>query len=242
MRTSARILISLAVVIVVLGALNLWTEWGQKDFSVDADAVGAWAFLAVSCLVVGVVLNALSKAGEPPVEVAAETPYDDETGGPGTPLCPSCLAPAEPRQHFCSECGAPLTSHAEIDPLGRIYSMGDTFRKAAASPRRRIVLIGMWCIFAIPMILFVFVLEAVVFQTVDGRVVNDDGLVVWNETRRCLAPLTLGRVLYITSILGIALLYGAIVIKTTRNFFRKQKEPGTDAADAKITENTEADE
>ena len=225
MRTSARILISLAVVIVVLGALNLWTEWGQKDFSVDADAVGAWAFLAVSCLVVGVVLNALSKAGEPPVEVAAETPYDDETGGPGTPLCPSCLAPAEPRQHFCSECGAPLTSHAEIDPLGRIYSMGDTFRKAAASPRRRIVLIGMWCIFALPL---VFVVMALVSELskLGGR---GQG---W----------TLPRVLQLSLLIGVTLLYSAIVIKTTWNFFRKQEEPDADAADAKITGNTEADE
>ena len=242
MRTSARILISLGVAAGLFGALVLWTEWGQRSFRPDADLTGAfWLFLAACCLVFGFVLNAFQESGEPSAEPADDEPEDEEVDDPGTALCPSCLAPAERLQHFCSECGSPLTSHAEIDPLGRIYSMGDTFRKAAASPRRRIVLIGMWWIFAVPLVFVVIGLVVVLGQRADVSMPGDSGLVDWNEMSRPPAPWTLSRILQLSLLIGIAVLYGAIVIKTTRNYFRKKQTPDRTAMDAKSTENIEAD-
>jgi len=64
-----------------------------------------------------------------------------------TQICPNCLTPNEPIQHFCVRCRTPLTSHAAIDPLGQVYSAGDTYRKAAARPAKLTSLIGMWLIF-----------------------------------------------------------------------------------------------
>ena len=248
MRTSARILISLAVVIVVLGALNLWTEWGQKDFSVDADAVGAWAFLAVSCLVVGVVLNALSKAGEPPAEAADETPGDDEADGPGTPLCPSCLAPTERLQDFCDECGSPVSSHAEIEPVGQMRSIGCMVSKAATGPPRRIVMIGMWCIFALSLGLCIWGIVLVLNQQADLSMQGETGsveLVEWNEwihrPEPAPAPWTLTRILGLSMLIGFLALYAAILTKTTRNYFRKKQTLDIDSADAKTVENIEVD-
>src|ERR1700722_13210087 len=68
-------------------------------------------------------------------------------------ICPNCFTPNSEREHFCRKCGTPLTSAAVPDPLGQIYSEGDTYRKAIASPTKPIVLIGMWLIFG-PMALF----------------------------------------------------------------------------------------
>jgi hypothetical protein len=62
-------------------------------------------------------------------------------------LCPHCLARNTEDRHFCVQCATPLTAHAAIDPLGRIYATGDTYRKAIASPRKPIVVIGMWLLF-----------------------------------------------------------------------------------------------
>jgi len=242
MRTSSRILISLAVAIVVFGALSLWTEWGQKDFSVDADAIGAFAFLAVICLVVGVVLNALSKAGEPPVEAADETPGDDEADGPGTPLCPSCLAPAKLLQHFCSECGSPMTSHAAIDPLGQVYSMGDTFRKAATGPRRLAVLIGMWCIFGPLLIGCIITLTVALNRPPEFSIIEEGSeLVDWGEAPPAPARWTPASILKVVVVIGFLVLNAAILIKTTRNYFRKRQASGSDADDAENTENIEVD-
>jgi hypothetical protein len=59
------------------------------------------------------------------------------------PLCPSCLTPAELNQHFCMKCWTPLTSQAEIDPLGQIYAMGDMYWKLTRGPSKPIVMVGL---------------------------------------------------------------------------------------------------
>lgn len=228
MRMSARILISLGVASGLFGALVLWTEWGQRSFRPDADSTGAFAiFIAVCCMILGFVVNAFSKI--------AATPTDDdveEADDPGMPLCPSCLAPTEALQHFCAECGSPLTSHAEIDPIGRIYSMGDTFRKAAASPQRRIVLIGMWCIFALPLVWCVWLIVLLLDPPAGVSVQGEISAAEWNELMRRPAPWTLTRVFQLLMLIGITVLYAAIVIKTTLNYFHKKETPDHAAKDA----------
>jgi predicted amidophosphoribosyltransferase len=72
---------------------------------------------------------------------------DAEDTGPV--VCPNCLAENSTLEHFCHQCGAPLTSHAVTDPMGQVYSEGDTFRKAIEYPRKPIVVVGMWLIWVI---------------------------------------------------------------------------------------------
>lgn len=63
------------------------------------------------------------------------------------PLCPNCLAANEPSAHFCVKCGAPLTSHAAIDPMGQVYAQGHIYRQAVGRPASALVLLGVWLIF-----------------------------------------------------------------------------------------------
>lgn len=69
-----------------------------------------------------------------------------ESESDGPVVCPNCLAGNRVDEHFCHQCNTPLTSHAEIDPVGSIYAQGDTYRKAIANPVKPIVVIGMWLI------------------------------------------------------------------------------------------------
>ena len=73
-----------------------------------------------------------------------------------TPLCPHCLQPISPMDHFCPKCWGPVTAHASIDPLGQVYSAGRAYRQAISGKPRLAVLVGMWLIFgpAIPCMLF----------------------------------------------------------------------------------------
>jgi len=68
-------------------------------------------------------------------------------------VCPSCVTVNGEHQHFCRECGTPLTSLSVIDPVGHIYATGDTYRKAMNHPTSLIVVIGTWLIFG-PGVLF----------------------------------------------------------------------------------------
>jgi hypothetical protein len=62
-------------------------------------------------------------------------------------VCPHCMANNDETACFCHFCLTPLRSHAEIDPMYRIYSEWNTYRKAIAAPTRLITVIGMWLIF-----------------------------------------------------------------------------------------------
>ncbi len=69
------------------------------------------------------------------------------------PLCPQCMNINETSDHFCRKCGAPISSYATIDPIGRIWAEGYFYRQAVWHPRSAIVVIGIWMIF-LPTILF----------------------------------------------------------------------------------------
>ncbi len=62
-------------------------------------------------------------------------------------VCPHCLEPIERFDHFCPHCGGPVTAHASIDPLGRIYAAGRAYQRATSVCNHWIVLLGMWPIF-----------------------------------------------------------------------------------------------
>jgi len=62
-------------------------------------------------------------------------------------LCISCLAPNEPLAHFCTKCGAPLSSYASTGFLESAFAEGAVYRAAVERPRRLIVVLGIWLIF-----------------------------------------------------------------------------------------------
>lgn len=62
-------------------------------------------------------------------------------------LCLSCVFPNEPSAHFCSKCGAPLSSYAATGPFEQLFAEGHIYRQAAERPRRLIVVLGIWLIF-----------------------------------------------------------------------------------------------
>lgn len=61
-------------------------------------------------------------------------------------VCLTCGEPNGPDRNFCSECGAPLTSHAVNDAFDTIRAEGWVYRKAQNSPRSMIVVVGIWMI------------------------------------------------------------------------------------------------
>jgi hypothetical protein len=64
-------------------------------------------------------------------------------------LCLSCLNPNSPGTHFCSDCGAPLSSYAATGPFELLFADGYVYRNAAERPSKAIVLLGMWLIFGL---------------------------------------------------------------------------------------------
>src|SRR5215831_8300147 len=67
-------------------------------------------------------------------------------------VCPACGRPAEPGQHICDRCGAPMTPYANVDPVMGIMARGFAAHKATTDPQKPIVVIGMW-LWMLPMFL-----------------------------------------------------------------------------------------
>jgi len=64
-------------------------------------------------------------------------------------LCLNCLSPNPPETHFCSDCGAPLSSYAATGPFELLFAEGHVYRNAAEKPSKPVVLFGMWLIFGL---------------------------------------------------------------------------------------------
>ena len=67
-------------------------------------------------------------------------------------VCPSCLSSNATRAVFCTGCGAPLGLISTIDPFQSTQAEGFAYRSAVDGAPSRVVLIGMWLIFAPPAI------------------------------------------------------------------------------------------
>ena len=64
------------------------------------------------------------------------------------PLCLTCLEKNSTEAHFCTQCGAPMTSYACSGPFEYTRAQGHLCREAAERPRRLLVVVGVWLIFA----------------------------------------------------------------------------------------------
>ncbi|MFT4691779.1 MAG: hypothetical protein ACI9OD_004005 [Limisphaerales bacterium] len=63
-------------------------------------------------------------------------------------ICFQCMEANVVGSHFCAGCGAPLSSYASTAPFESIFAQGHVFRRAIEQPQRRIVMIGLWVLFA----------------------------------------------------------------------------------------------
>lgn len=144
--------------------------------------------------------------------------------------CPNCLTANLSIAHFCRRCVTPLTSHAEIDPIGRIYSMGDTYRKACHQPYKLIILIGMWLIFGgqIPFLLMEFWGQ---IQQIFNPNYYEYKLfeLITSTTQKHDYFATIAAML-MSSLVNILCL--AILFKVTKNYLRLRKQTNVSLADA----------
>ncbi len=180
---------------------------GREMFGVEYETVAFFAAIgAFAAAFFGFTVKP-SVAGDFEQQDECDVPDEDS----GTPLCTACLAPAGKLQHFCDQCGSPLTSHAAIDPVGQVLSVGQMVSKATSAPPRRIILIGIWLIFGVPIALVIFAFGFI------GTPISHGPMHTFMST---------------AFMLGLFGLYIAIIVKTTRNYYRRKKEaqcaPGND--------------
>lgn len=114
-------------------------------------------------------------------------------------LCIQCLTGNRPGATFCRTCGAPLSSFASTGPFERLFAEGHVYRRATESPRRLMVVLGMWVIFGGMALL--------------GAVMVAMG---WEEGDR----------LGILPGLGLAILSVIIIAKTTANYCGRNRSTG----------------
>jgi len=121
-------------------------------------------------------------------------------------LCPHCMQPNTEGADFCVKCGTPLTAHAEIDPMGRIFAQGDTFRKAVAGSPKLIVVVGMWLIFGMGFLGLVLAIPSIPGSRGVSGAKEVVMLVMWWGI-----------------LLATGIVSGLILFRTTRNYFRMKR-------------------
>ncbi|HSI14502.1 MAG TPA: hypothetical protein VK961_20800 [Chthoniobacter sp.] len=110
-------------------------------------------------------------------------------------ICPKCLLSNSTTAAFCVECGAPIGMIATIDPIQHIRAEGFAYRAAVDGPPSRIVLVGMWMLFA-P---FALVGPCIVVNHSSANILE---LIAWNVASACAL---------------------VVVYRTTRNYIVKSR-------------------
>jgi hypothetical protein len=139
------------------------------------------------------------------------SPHDDSPAPPGRadqshrapeslPVCPNCLKPSPALQAYCPSCGMPMGMFAATDPMQAIQSSGWAYRRALRGRSGRLVLLGMWVIFAPTMI----ALAGSAIEIIRSEAVLES-----------LVPMVLG--------FGLAAIYVTILYRLTRNHVRERR-------------------
>jgi hypothetical protein len=91
-------------------------------------------------------------------------------------VCPHCIEPISRFDHFCPHCTRPVTAHASTDPLGQVFAQGSAYRRAAwgESPPRLVIVLGIWFIFAPPLVVQLSALTAFAVSLVVAGQVPDN--------------------------------------------------------------------
>ncbi len=86
-----------------------------------------------------------------------EAERGDPQGDVELPVCPNCMAPGSPFDGFCRECGCPLSALTGFDPMGRIWSQGFVFRKAATGRVSKMTVLLLWLLLGPALVVYVWV-------------------------------------------------------------------------------------
>jgi hypothetical protein len=121
-------------------------------------------------------------------------------------ICPSCLSENNLSDVYCKKCNAPIGPNATIDPIQSAIAEGRGISNGVMRPRSRIVVIGMWILF-VPFILS-YIFFAVMLFFFNGEI-DSIGLI------------------YGIGLSVLALGFGFLVVKTTVNFIRMNKNINT---------------
>ena len=113
-------------------------------------------------------------------------------------LCTSCLEANVPGADFCVRCGNPVGDTTALDPLKRIYAQGWVYRRAASSPYRLLIVVGMWLIY-LPFVLGM--LFPLVFFT----------------------PVEKESVLSVVAALAVTVVGAGTLLRVTRNYVRHRR-------------------
>jgi len=133
--------------------------------------------------------------------------------------CPHCLTINHPLSYFCITCMTPLTSHAAIDPIYRIYAQGNTYQKAAAKPTNFLVALGMWLLFGwqIPFMIWGF------FASLsEAEITRETYYIGHVPPLSATFPELLIKCLSLIFTEAMILLYTAIIVKVTWNYNHKR--------------------
>ncbi len=78
----------------------------------------------------------------PPIAETEAEPGEEQA------LCTACVRPNDPNVNFCVHCGAPVNDLVGYLPYEQILMEGFAYRRAVDGPPSKIVLWGIWVIFA----------------------------------------------------------------------------------------------
>lgn len=73
-------------------------------------------------------------------------------------VCLSCLHGNIPGLDLCEKCGAPIGKYTTFLPFERTLAEGVCYRSAVSNPRKPIILIGIWILFAPGLLAFLYAL------------------------------------------------------------------------------------
>jgi hypothetical protein len=139
-----------------------------------------------------------------------DEPETSRTASPTPkPICPKCFTPISGSENFCRTCGLPLTL---LGPFEQVRAIGDAYRVATDTPRKPIVVVGMWIIFGPPLFFFlafgVYCLADI--REVIASIRSSDDLV---------------RFLFLVAMFsGLAFICVRMLYKTTRSYLRLRNE------------------
>ena len=139
-------------------------------------------------------------------------------------LCPHCFTANLPIVHMCHCCATPLTTHAEIDPIGRIHAFGDTCRKACNRPCKFIIFLGTWILFGPNLPLYMLSLVDVLKILLDTNPVTDTAGPLYPIASIYESEFTFSTIIGIFTSTFLVVIYSIILYKITKNYFRLRKQ------------------
>ncbi|QQE10780.1 zinc ribbon domain-containing protein [Planctomycetota bacterium] len=153
--------------------------------------------------------------------------YVEDEKDKGKMTCPGCFTLNPPMNHFCEQCGKPLTGIACSDPYAQIFSSAHAYRTATEKidgQGNKTVLIGMWLIFAPTALAAIYGL----FHMLKSVIVGIDQLVVrggYLTEAREVQPLTADFIFQFVVLVGYIAFCGWLLAKVTKAQTSKDDTP-----------------